>query len=122
MKSDSYYKSPDNLTIVCATNVLDYMAALEAIIVNVTIITITSFQYLQSVPGYEAGIEFVQQRNENIRYHHVVRYSKDIVSCERMGDYHLIFAVEYYYTQCQPSSAYFFMAPRKPCTPYKMKK
>ena len=90
----------------------DDMAA--AAMVNITFITITSYQYLPSVPGYEAGIEYIHNRTKNqIHINFLPYFRKDIVSCDLMGDYQALLSAEYFYKRRPPGTLAVFLAPRK---------
>ncbi|OWA51291.1 hypothetical protein BV898_15782 [Hypsibius exemplaris] len=64
---------------------------------NVTIVSITSYQYLMVIPGYEAGIDYVNARFPNLHFQHELIFQKSIYSCDVLADISVNFAAEFYY-------------------------
>jgi hypothetical protein len=95
-----FSSAPSKLQLSVAVCVIAHLSA-----VNVTFITITSFQYLMVIPGYEAGIALIDRLYPTtIKVNHVVVYRRDIYSCQMMSEYMNDIAAQYLYV---------FMAPRK---------
>jgi hypothetical protein len=70
-------------------------------IVNVTFITLTSLQYLQTLAGYEAGITYVNQvYNGTLDIRYIAIYHPDQAvfrsSCEIIADYFVDIATDYF--------------------------
>ncbi|OQV19446.1 putative Atrial natriuretic peptide receptor 1 [Hypsibius exemplaris] len=49
------------------------------------------------IPGYEAGIDYVNARFPNLHFQHELIFQKSIYSCDVIADYSVNFAAEFYY-------------------------
>jgi hypothetical protein len=87
-------------------------------IVNVTFITLTSLQYIQTLAGYEAGIEYVNQLyNGTLNISYTAIYHPDQAvfrsSCEIFADNVVDIAADYFYHRKVSSDLNVFMGPCK---------
>ncbi|OWA53937.1 hypothetical protein BV898_18361 [Hypsibius exemplaris] len=70
---------------------------------NVTFVTITAYQFLSTVPGYEAGIQYASELYESININHVTIYRKDLFSCQTFADNSVYLHSQYYYRTLEQS-------------------
>ncbi|GAV00037.1 hypothetical protein RvY_10949 [Ramazzottius varieornatus] len=80
--------------------------------VKVVFVSIVPYQYVMTVPAFQAGINRVHQEyNGIIQMRHVVIYRNSIYSCDVLADYSTDFAAKYFYTESHTDEVQIFIAP-----------